>query len=101
MRRLMARLGVGLFVLSVGCNTAASDQWRWPWVKPSPLAEQYNVPPVDDERYSDPQQLPKSVMKPGLKPQDIDPKRPPAGMGGPPGMMPGARPGGAPGNFMY
>jgi|GEM_PF-5061678 len=101
MRRMLARECVGVFLLSVGCTTAATDQWRWPWVKPSPLAEEYTVPPVHDERYSDYPTLPKSVIKPGLKPETTDPKRVPPGMGGPPGMqMPGARPG-APNNFMY
>lgn len=100
MRRKLGWLGVGVFVLTAGCNTAASDQWRWPWVKSSAVAEQYTVPPMEDARYSDPPSLPKSVMKPGLKPQEVaDPKRPP-GLGGPGSQMPGARPS-SPGNFMY
>jgi hypothetical protein len=100
MGRALSWLGVAVFVLTAGCTTSAGDQWRWPWVKPSALDEQYTVPPLADARYSDYPTLPKSVIKPGLKPQEVaDPKRQP-GMGGPPGMMPGGRPS-APGSFMY
>lgn len=100
MRRKLGWLGLGVLVLATGCTTSAADQWRWPWVKPSALAEEYNSPPLADSRYSDPPTLPKSVMKPGLKAVEVaDPKRPP-GLGGPGSQMPGARPS-SPGNFMY
>lgn len=101
MRRELARLITCGLLACVGCSTASSERINWPWSKPSALAEEYVVPPPTDDRYSSAPTLPRSVVKPGLKPQTSDPKRPQPGMGGPPGMMmPGMQPGG-PGGLIY
>ncbi|MCS6978088.1 MAG: hypothetical protein NZM31_13925 [Gemmatales bacterium] len=103
MRRTLARVVVGLLIGCLGCSTAASERINWPWSKSSALAEEYVVPPPHDDRYSSAPTLPRSVIKPGLKPQSSDPKRPTQpGMGAPPGMMmPGMQPGGPGGGLIY
>lgn len=64
-----------MLLSSIGCKTIEGYPVRWPWQKPSMLAEKYNVPPMADARYSDPQSYPKSTMTPVLKREDPEEAR--------------------------
>ena len=61
-----------------GCSTIEGYPVRWPWSKTSMLAEKYDLPPVDDARYSNPPTYPKETMTPVLQVKDSpnSPKRP-------------------------
>lgn len=63
-------VGFGLIAM-MGCASSSGQSWHWPWQSNvTAKAEEYHVPPMDDTRYSDPQSLPKSVMKPTIQPRD-------------------------------
>jgi hypothetical protein len=80
---LLALAGVS----SAGCSASEWQQIQWPWQRQSVLKERYDVPPMDDARYSDPATFPKSTMTPTLRsPDDVNGRRPtmvgPGGAGG-------------------
>lgn len=101
MSRLLPLLrGCALLLLwpMMGCMSSPGH-WHWPWEPTTTAkAEEYQVPPMEDARYSDPQNLPKSVMKPALPPKDESTAKRGmpsmgggmGGMGGAGGMGPGA-----------
>ena len=88
-RRLAAWSVAGLLCLA-GCASSEFDHWSWPWTKPSPLAEEYCVPPPGDQRYSGPPKLPKSVIQPKIPKRDSGTNQnvPPGRFGGPAGIGP-------------
>ncbi|HMP60342.1 MAG TPA: hypothetical protein PKD86_13425 [Gemmatales bacterium] len=69
----------------LGCQTIEGYPVRWPWKKPSMLVEKYNVPPMADARYTDPQTYPKSTITPVLKREDPEEQRRNAARRGMPG----------------
>ena len=81
---------VGLLVVALfglcGCVTTGNQ------IKPPKLVEQYNSPPADDSRYTEPPKFPKDQMKrPVLRKDDTFNQRP-----GMPGMSGGGGGGGGP-----
>lgn len=82
--------GVGLLLVALfglcGCVTTNGQ------LKPPKLPEQYNSPPADDPRYTEPPRYPKDTMKRPLLRQDNGMNQRPGGMPGMPGAGAGASP---------
>lgn len=64
----ICRMGLVMLFAGAGCNGPDGHRWTMPWQKPM-AKEDYQVPPIADARYSEPATLPKSALRPGVKPK--------------------------------
>jgi hypothetical protein len=59
---------VGLTVCLGGCQSTGSNPLaHWPWINATPQKDEYKVPPMEDNRYTDAQTYPKETMQATLR----------------------------------